>query len=134
MGHQKELLSGFSRCFERIFLLLFSFDNPFSHFVGVNGVVGISLPDSFGVVPTPGTHKGPTAPPCHPVPLPIGKPPRHQATARRAWERECTTCSGTGWGWGWMGPCGCQASRRPSMYGCPKTVGERGPCGEYTQG
>src|SRR6266567_5745435 len=36
MGHQKELLSGFSRCFERIFLLLFSFDNPFSHFVGVN--------------------------------------------------------------------------------------------------
>src|SRR6266700_2436013 len=31
MGHQKELLSGFSRCFERIFLLLFSFDNPFSH-------------------------------------------------------------------------------------------------------
>src|SRR6266700_282251 len=47
-------------------------------------VVGISLPDSFGVVPTPGTHKGPTAPPCHPVPLHIGKPPRHQATARRA--------------------------------------------------
>src|SRR6266568_4429302 len=40
MGHQKDLLSGFSRCFERIFLLLFSFDNPFSHFVGVNGVVG----------------------------------------------------------------------------------------------
>src|SRR6266571_1209919 len=40
MGHQKELLSGFSRCFERIFLLLFSFDNPFSHFVGVNGVGG----------------------------------------------------------------------------------------------
>jgi len=39
MGHQKDLLSGFSRCFERIFLLLFSFDNPFSHFVGVNGVV-----------------------------------------------------------------------------------------------
>ena len=97
-------------------------------------VVGISPPDSFGVVPTPGTHKGPTAPPCHPVPLHIGKPPRHQATARRAWEQECTTCSGTGWGWGWMGPCGCQASRRPSMYGCPKTVGERGPCGEYTQG
>ena len=44
-------------------------------------LVCTSLPDSFGVVPTPGTHKGPTAPPCHPVPLQVGEPPRHQATA-----------------------------------------------------
>jgi hypothetical protein len=28
MGHEKELLSGFSRWFERIFLLFFSFGNP----------------------------------------------------------------------------------------------------------
>src|SRR6266566_8269965 len=53
MGHQKELLSGFSRCFERIFLLLFSFDNPFSHFVGVNGLAPALLCDAFAI---PGGH------------------------------------------------------------------------------
>jgi hypothetical protein len=79
-----------------------------------------------GTVPTPGTHKGPTAQHRHPVPLHVGDPPRHQATVRRGWERGWTTCSGTGRGWGWMGPCGCQASRRRSMHGRPKTVGERG--------
>jgi len=32
----------------------------------------------------PGTRKGPTAPPGRPVPLHVGEPPRHQATAQRA--------------------------------------------------
>jgi len=60
----------------------------------------------------PGTRKGPTAQHRHPVPLHVGEPPCQQATARRAWRRGWTMCSGTGGGWGWMGPCGCQALRR----------------------
>src|SRR5207244_9406770 len=40
MAHQKELLSVFSRSYERILLLFCSFGNPFSDFVGVNGVAG----------------------------------------------------------------------------------------------
>src|SRR5206468_5563450 len=36
MAHQKELLSVFSRSYERILLLFCSFGNPFSDFVGVN--------------------------------------------------------------------------------------------------
>src|SRR6266699_1972143 len=35
----------------------------------------------------PGTRQGPTAPPDHPVPLQVGEPPRHQATARRGRSR-----------------------------------------------
>src|SRR6266704_2880566 len=53
MGHQKELLSGFSRCFERIFLLLFSFDNPFSHFVGVNALAVALLAFALMAMPHP---------------------------------------------------------------------------------
>ncbi len=40
--------------------------------------------------------QGPIHPQPHPVPLHVGEPPRHQVTARRAWEQGWTTCSGTG--------------------------------------
>src|SRR5437588_12755987 len=39
MGHQKDLLSVLPRSCERIVLLFFSFGNPLSDFVGVNGEV-----------------------------------------------------------------------------------------------
>src|SRR5260370_12395563 len=70
----------------------------------------------------PGTHKGPTAHPHHPVPLHLGG--RRPTTRRWHGEREGgaggeATCSGTGLGWGWMGPCGCQVPDHP------KTVRDR---------
>src|SRR5260370_40913990 len=71
----------------------------------------------------PGTHKGPTAHPHHPVPLHLGG--RRPTTRRWHGEREGgaggqAKCSGTGVGWGWMGPCGCQVPDHP------KTVRDRG--------
>ncbi len=77
----------------------------------------ISLPDSFGAVPQNVVARGA-----------VGGG-WALAGARPHGAARCMVtpkCSGTGCGWGWMGPCGCQASRRCSMHGYPKTVGERG--------
>ena len=65
----------------------------------------------------PGTRKGPTALPDRPVPLQVGEPPRHQATA---WEQGVQHVVARGEVGGWTGPCGCQA------WDHPKTVREGG--------
>jgi len=84
--------------------------------------------DSVAVVPrlAPArAHPPPTAPratTCYPSLLPrqLGC-----CLAAGRFPRPVVARSGRAERWG---PCGCQASRRRSMHGCPKCVRERAPC------
>ncbi len=51
----------------------------------------------------PGTRKGPTAPPDRPVPLHVGEPPHHQATAWEQGVQHVVARGGVGGGWALVG-------------------------------